>query len=311
MSLIAKESAGGLKQAPANETADPAETAIPGVPAPAHETPFIVIEPKKSWALVNPADLWNFRELLYFLTWRDIKVRYKQTLLGVAWVVVQPLATMLVFTLLFGRLAGLEERTGGIPYAIFAFAGLLPWTFFAGAVNAGGNSLVNNSNLLTKVYFPRVIVPVAAAGALLVDFLLSAVFLAGLMVYYGVPPSWKLLMLPVLAALTALLAVATGTLLAALNVKYRDIRHALPFLLQMWMFGSPVIYPTTMVPEPWRRLLTLNPMSGIIEGFRASLFESYSFDGRALAAAVVVTLALVAAAAHTFRRMEKEFADIV
>jgi lipopolysaccharide transport system permease protein len=218
---------------------------------------------------------------------------------------------MLIFTLLFGRLAGLDERTGGIPYPIFAFAGLLPWTFFSGAVITSSNSLVSNAHLLTKVYFPRIIVPVSAVGGLLLDFILGAVFLVGLMFYYDVAPTLKFLMFPALAALTILLAVGVGTLLSALNVKYRDIRHALPFLMQMWMFASPVIYPTSLVPENWRWVLSLNPMTGIVEGFRAALFAGQNFNWRMLSASAAITLVIASVAILIFRRAEKEFADIV
>ena len=311
MKLISKESVGELKRVPSAQITASAESKLRNAHASTSDKPFIIIEPKKLWAGLNPRDLWNYKELLYFLIWRDIKVRYKQTLLGVVWVILQPLATMLIFTLLFGRLAGLDERTGGIPYPIFAFAGLLPWTFFSGAVITSSNSLVSNAHLLTKVYFPRIIVPVSAVGGLLLDFILGAVFLVGLMFYYDVAPTLKFLMFPALAALTILLAVGVGTLLSALNVKYRDIRHALPFLMQMWMFASPVIYPTSLVPENWRWVLSLNPMTGIVEGFRAALFAGQNFNWRMLSASAAITLVITSVAILIFRRAEKEFADIV
>ncbi len=274
-------------------------------------TPLVVIEARKSRVKVNLRELMSYHELLYFLTWRDIKVRYKQTLLGVMWAVLQPVFMMLLFAVFFGRLAGLNTRTGGIPYPLFAYAGLIPWTFFATATAASGISLVNSSNLITKVYFPRLLVPMAAVAAALVDFAITFAVLAVLMVYYGVTPSWGILMLPLLTVLMTLLALAFGILMSALNVKYRDIKFALPFMIQLWFFASPVIYPVTLVPERWRWLLGLNPMTGIVEGFRAALFGSISFDWQAIALATVVTIVGLGCAILVFNRMEKSFADIV
>jgi lipopolysaccharide transport system permease protein len=247
------------------------------------------------------------RELVYFLTWRDVKVRYKQTALGIAWAVMQPLLTMLIFTFIFGRLAGM--KSDGIAYPLFAYAGLLPWTFFANAVTSSGNSLVGNANLITKVYFPRLLIPAAAVIAGLVDFAVAFVLLAVLMIYYRVGLTWNILMLPVLMLLTTLLAVGVGMWMSALNVKYRDIRYALPFLIQLWFFASPIIYPASIF-QGWRWLLALNPMAGLIEGYRAALYGQ-PFDWLMLALATALTLALLAYAAFTFRRMEKVFADII
>lgn len=275
------------------------------------EKPLATIAPSTSWQALNLKNIWTYRELLYFLTWRDVKVRYKQTFLGVLWVVIQPLVTMAIFSLLFGRLAGLNGRTGNIPYSIFAFAGLLPWTFFANAVTSSGNSLVNSSHLITKIYFPRMIIPAAAIAAGLVDFALSSVILAILMLGYRVELTWRLLLLVPLTALVTLLALGVGLLLSALNVKYRDIRHALPFLVQIWMFASPVIYPTTLVPQKWRWLVALNPMTGIIDGFRTALFGAREGVWTALAMSAVITLILLFSSAFAFRRMEKDFADII
>src|ERR1700686_5124718 len=212
--------------------------------------PLIRIRPSKGWVALRLRDLWSYRELLYFLTWRDIKVRYKQTVLGASWAIIQPLFTMLLFTLFFGRLAGLPSD--GIPYPIFAYAGLLPWTFFSNAVTNSGNSLVGSSNLITKVYFPRMIIPGAAVGAGLVDFAIAFVVLAALMIYYGIALTPSLLALPLLLALTALLALGVGMWTSALNVKYRDVRYALPFVIQLWMFASPIIYPASLMPQKWR-----------------------------------------------------------
>ena len=220
------------------------ETLLPpdAVPSDTSSKPHVVIAPSASWVPLNLRDIWNYRELLYFLTWRDVKVRYKQAVLGVAWAVIQPLATMLIFTLLFGRLANLQQHVS-VPYPIFAFAGLLPWTFFSSAVNNSGNSLVGSANLITKVYFPRMIVPAAAVGASLVDLGIAFVLLVLMMFYYQVPLSASILLLPILVLLTTTLALGVGMWMSALNVKYRDIRHALPFIMQLWMFTSPIIYP--------------------------------------------------------------------
>ena len=273
-------------------------------------TPLFVIEPSGSWVALNLRDLWAYRELLYFLTWRDIKVRYKQTLLGVAWAIMQPLFTMLVFTLFFGRLAGMEARTEGMPYPLFAFAGLLPWTFFSNAIINSGNSLVGSANLITKVYFPRMIIPGAAVAAGLVDLGIAFIMLVGLMVYYQVTITWTLVMLPVLVMLTALLAVAVGMWLSALNVKYRDIRFALPFFIQLWLFVSPVIFPSSILPEKWRWVMQLNPLAGIIEGYRSSVFGR-PLNWTALGISAVITLLLLIYASYSFRRMEKTFADVI
>jgi lipopolysaccharide transport system permease protein len=247
--------------------------------------------------------------LLYFLTWRDIKVRYKQTLLGASWAIIQPFFTMLLFTLFFGKLAHIPSD--GVPYPIFAYAGLLPWTFFSNAVTNSGNSLVGSSNLITKVYFPRMIIPGAAVGAGLVDFAIAFIILIVLMIYYGVALTWSILMLPVLVILLTLLAIGVGMWTSALNVKYRDIRYALPFVIQLWLFASPVIYPASLMPLKWRWVLWLNPLSGIIEGFRSSLLGTNRFDWTALGLSTALTLAVLVYSAYTFRRMEKVFADIV
>src|SRR5215470_3076972 len=252
------------------------ENPLPRISLP--DRPVISIRPPGRWAAPNLRDLWAYRELNYFLIWRDVKVRYKQTLLGIAWAVIQPLLTMLIFTLFFGKLAGIPSDN--VPYPIFAYAGLLPWTFVSGAVTSSGNSLVGSSNLISKVYFPRMIIPMSAVGAALVDFGIGFVLLAALMAYYGVPLTWSFLMLPALVVLTAVIALAVGMLLSALNVKYRDVRHALPFVVQLWMFVTPIIYPASIVPQRWRLLLALNPLTSVIEGYRASMFgRSFNWTG--------------------------------
>ncbi|HEX8180980.1 MAG TPA: ABC transporter permease [Pyrinomonadaceae bacterium] len=271
------------------------------------ERPLVSIKPSGAWVKLNLRDLWLYRDLLYFLVWRDVKVRYKQTALGATWAVVQPLFTMLVFSLIFGRLGGM--KSDGIPYPLFAYAGLLPWTFFANAVTASGNSLIGNSNLITKVYFPRMLIPAAAVLAGLVDFAITFLLLVPLMFYYHVALTWHVLLLPVLLALTALLAMSVGMWMSGLNVKYRDVRHTLPFLIQLWFFASPIIYPASIFAR-WRWLLALNPMSGIIEGYRAALFGR-PFDWPALALSAGLTLTSLVYSAYSFRRMERRFADVI
>ena len=253
-------------------------------------------------------DLWAYRELLYFLAWRDVKVRYKQTALGAGWAILQPVASMLVFTLFFGKLARIP--TDGIPYPIFVYAGLLPWTFFANAVTASGDSLVANSNLITKVYFPRMLIPGAAVAAGLVDFAISAVVFLVMMPLYAVGIQWRMLMAAPLLALTVLVALAFGMWIAALNVKYRDVRYAVPFMIQLWMFVTPVIYPVTIVPRRWRWLLYVNPMSGIIQGYRSALLGR-AFDWTGLLLASAIMLAMLTYSAYAFRQMERSFADFV
>jgi lipopolysaccharide transport system permease protein len=308
MGITAKD-ASTLKSTEAT-TSNQSEPTAPASPAsidlPAQ--PLVTIEPSGRWGVFNLRDLWSYRELLYFLVWRDVKVRYKQTALGVAWAIIQPLFTMLIFTLFFGRLAGVPSDN--IPYPVFAYAGLLPWTFFANAVSNSGNSLVGSANLITKVYFPRMIIPAAAVGAGLVDLGISFIVLIPLMIYYGISVTRSFLMFPVVVLLTALLALGVGMWSSALNVKYRDVRFALPFLIQLWMFVSPVIYPTSFLPQRWRLLFAMNPMTGIIEGYRSALFGRI-FNWKAIAVATVITVAMLVYASFTFRRMEKSFADIV
>ena len=270
--------------------------------------PLVVIQPSKRWSFRSFKDIWAYRELLFFLTWRDVKVRYKQTALGAAWAILQPLFMMIIFTIFFGRLAGVGSA--GIPYPLFALAGLVPWTFFANAITGSGNSLVGSAHLITKVYFPRLIVPAAAIMAGLVDFMLAFMLLVFLMFYYGVTLTAQVLFLPVLILLTALFALGVGTWMSALNVKYRDVRFALPFLIQLWLFVSSVILPSSSVPEKWRWLLLLNPMSAIIEGYRSALF-GLPFDWLALGIASVLTILVLIYAFYSFGRVERSFADII
>jgi lipopolysaccharide transport system permease protein len=270
--------------------------------------PILTIESARRWIGLDLRELLAHRDLFYFLVLRDIKVRYKQTALGVAWVVLQPLLTMVVFTAIFGRLAGVPSD--GEPYPIFVFAGLLPWNFFNQAVTNSSNSLVGNATLITKVYFPRLVIPAAAVGAGLVDFAIAAMILFLMSFYYGVGFGLDLVMLAPLALMTTLFATGVGLWMSALNVKYRDIRYALPFVLQIWMYVTPIIYPVTFIPTRWRWLIALNPLSGIIEGFRSAVFGR-AFNWNAIAVSAVVTLGILICAAYAFRRMEREFADII
>ncbi len=268
----------------------------------------IVIEPGSSGFQLGLHDLWRYRELLYFLIWRDIKIRYKQTLLGAGWAIIQPLFAMLLFTLFFGRLARIPSD--GVPYPLFAYAGLLPWTFFANALTNSGNSLVGSSSLITKVYFPRVIIPAAAVLAGLLDFVIAFLLLVPMFVYYRISVTWSLLLLPVFICLAIFLALGVGMWLSALNVKYRDIRYALPFLIQLWLFASPVIYPTSIMPERWRWVLALNPMTGIIEGFRASLFGG-QLRALTILTSAAMTVAILIISFFAFHRVEDSFADVI
>jgi lipopolysaccharide transport system permease protein len=280
-------------------------------PAPqAADAPAQVIEPPRGWVGINWSEIWRYRELLYFLTWRDVKVRYKQTALGAAWAILQPFMTMVVFSIFFGRLAGLNQKTGGVPYPIYVFAGLLPWTFFANAIGTSGSSLVGSSNLITKVYFPRLIIPLAAVGAGLVDLAVSFVVLLVLMLYYGTVLSWQLALVPLFLLGTILVATGVGSLLSALTVAYRDFQYVVPFMVQLWLFATPVIYPSSIVPGRWRWLLCLNPMAGLIDGLR-SAFLARPLDWPHLGLSLATAVLLFLAGAAYFRRFELHFADII
>ncbi len=278
------------------------------------ESTVTYIRPARGWLAINLRDLWLYRELIYFLTWRDIKVRYKQALLGIAWAILQPLLTMVIFTVIFNRFLGVQPSEGIDPklYPIFSFAALLPWQFFQGALQRSSISLVVNSNLLTKIYFPRLIIPFSSVAAGLVDFFFSFVILVGLMLFYGVPFTLRLLWLPVFLLLALLAALAVGLWLSALNVQYRDVQHMVPFLLTAWMYASPVVYPLDAinVSQFWRMMYALNPMVGVIQGFRWSLFGTNPPDMVMLVSAAVV-LVLFVSGLFYFRRMERTFADMI
>jgi len=272
-------------------------------------SPAILIRPISGWVALNLRDLWEYRELLYFLVWRDLKVRYKQTVLGVAWVVIQPVFITLVFSVFFGRLVGVPSD--GIPYPVFAFCGLLPWQLFAYAVTNASNSLVANDRLITKVYFPRLVIPLSAVLSGLVDFIFAFAVLLAMMAYYGIFPTLALWTLPGFLLMAMASAVGVGLWLSAFNVEYRDVRYTLPFITQLWFFISPVAYPTSLVPEKWRFLYGLNPMTGVVEGFRWALLGTSQSPGAWLGVSVVVTIALLIGGLYYFRRMEKNFADVV
>jgi lipopolysaccharide transport system permease protein len=271
--------------------------------------PTSVIEAHQRLFDLDLGALWQRRELLYFLVWRDVKVRYKQTAIGAAWAVLSPLLTVLIFAVVFGRLARIPSD--GLPYIVFAFAGFLPWTYFAQALARSSASLVGNAHLITKVYFPRLMIPLSAATTPAVDFGLSLLSLFGLMLWYRVAPTWGLLALPLFLLLAAALALAVGLWLAPLNVRYRDVNHTIPFLVQAWMYASPVVYPLSLVPEPWRLVYSLNPMVGVIEGFRWSLVGAGRANVVAIALSVAVTVPVLLGGLVFFRRMERAFADVI
>ena len=278
------------------------------VSADVFEHAKILIDSRDSALGLHLQELWNYRELLYFLTWRDIKLRYKQTALGAAWVIIQPLFAMLLFTLFFGKLARMPSDN--VPYPLFAYAGLVPWTFFSNAITNSGHSLVGSSSLISKVYFPRIYIPAGAVGAGLLDFAIASILLIPLLIYYRVALTWQFFLLPVFALLATVLALGVGMWLAALNVRYRDVRYAIPFLVQLWLFASPVIYPASIVPPKWRWVLAINPMTGVIEGFRASIL-GIAFDSATIFSSVVVTLLILIFSFFAFRRVEDSFADVV
>ena len=270
--------------------------------------PEFLIESEQSGVRLNLAELWRYRELLYFLTLRDIKVRYKQTLLGITWVLIQPLLTMLIFTLVFNRFVHVD--TGAMPYPLFALSGLMLWLFFANAVTNSAASLVLNSQLITKVYFPRMFVPAATVGTGLVDSVVSLTLLIVVAVYYGTHWTLSVLLLPLFILMMALFAQGVGLLFASLTVKYRDLRHALPFLIQLWMFASPVVYPAKIVPEKWRWVLVINPIAAILEGFRAALWGN-PIDWQHLSIAFAIILTVLILSLYVFRRAEDGFVDVI
>jgi lipopolysaccharide transport system permease protein len=283
----------------------------PTIPSgqPGSEPDWVTIEPPRGWTSLGLRELWQYRELLYFLTWRDIKVRYKQTALGAAWAIIQPLSTMVVFSLFFGRLAKIPSD--GVPYPLFSFAGLVPWTFFANGLTQSANSVVLSQNLITKIYFPRLAVPIATVLSGAVDFVLAFVILLALMMFYGTPLTPHALWVIPLSLLALVTSVGVGFWLAALNVQYRDVRYAVPFLVQLWLFATPIVYPSSLLAEPWRTVYALNPMVGVVEGFRWALLGTATAPGAMLFVSSVAALVVAVGGALYFRRMEQTFADIV
>jgi lipopolysaccharide transport system permease protein len=268
-----------------------------------------VIEPPKGWAPLALTELWKFRELLFFLTWRDIKVRYKQTALGATWAILQPVLTMILFSVIFGGLAKLPSE--GVPYPIFTFTALLPWQLFAFALTQSSNSLVGSQNLISKVYFPRLVVPFSSVLAGVVDFGIAFVVLVGLMFYYGIALTPAVLLLPVFLILTLASALAVGLWLSALNVQYRDIRYVVPFLTQFWMYSTPIAYSSSIIPEKWRWLYSLNPMTGVVEGFRLAVLGKSSLDVASLCISAGMVVVLLVGGLYYFKRMESSFADVI
>ena len=271
--------------------------------------PILRLERHDGWTSLKLGELWEYRELLYFLVWRDIKVRYKQTALGASWAIIQPFCTMVVFSLFFGRLAGMPSD--GIPYPIFAYAALVPWTFFANGVVQSANSLVGSANLIKKVYFPRLTVPIATVLSDGLDFLLSFTVLLGMMWYFGVTPTMNVVFLPLFVILALATSLGVGLWLSALNVQFRDVRYVVPFITQFWMFATPIAYPSSLLSEPWRTVYGLNPMAGVVEGFRWALLGSGHAPGGMVAVSAVAAATLLVAGAFYFRRMERRFADVV
>ena len=277
------------------------------------EVPTVVIRPTRGWVSLQLRAVWEYRELLYFLVWRDLKVRYKQTVLGALWMILQPVVSMVVFSVLFGKL--LKVPSGDVPYPIFAYAALLPWNYFASSLNRSARSVVGSAHLITKVYFPRLIIPIAGVLSGLVDFGIAFLVLVALMVYYGVVPTVAVIGLPALLLLAMLTALGFGLWLSALNVRFRDVNYLIPYLIQVWMYLTPVIYGSTLIPERFRFLLGLNPMTGVVEGFRWALLGSQLADaqgpGMLFAISVVITAVVLVSGAVFFRTTERTFADIV
>jgi len=273
------------------------------------DLPIIDISPSKGWISLRLKDLWEYRELVYFLTWRDIKVRYKQTLLGGAWAIIQPFFTMVIFSIFFGKLAGVSS--GNVPYPIFSYAALVPWTFFANGLTQSTTSLVGSSNLIQKVYFPRMVIPISAVLSGIIDFILAFIVLLGMMAFYGIVPTSAIAWLPLFLLLALVTALGVGLWLTAMNVQFRDIRYVVPFVVQAWLFASPVAYSSNLLKEPWKTLYGINPMAGVIEGFRWALLGADTHPEPMILLSAIISVALLISGAYYFRRMEKTFADVV
>lgn len=270
---------------------------------------FTLIAPSKGWIPVSLSRLWEYRELLYFLIWKDLKVRYKQTLLGIAWVILQPFLTMVVFSLFFGSFA--KVPSDGFPYPVFTFTALLPWQLFANSVSFGGNSLINNQNLITKIYFPRIIIPISTVFTGLVDFAVAFLVLMLIMFYYNIAITFTVLLIPLFLVLAVITALSVSLLISALNVRYRDLRYAIPFIIQFWLFATPIAYPLSIVPQEWRFIYSLNPMVGVVEGFRWCLLKSANPPDITILVSVLISLFLLIVSLFYFNRLERTFADEV
>ncbi|MEZ0167937.1 ABC transporter permease [Microvirga sp. TS319] len=281
------------------------------------QPPLVVIRPSYGWRSLDMREIWQYRELLYFLIWRDVKVRYKQTALGASWAIIQPFFAMVIFSVFFGHLAGMPSDR--LPYPIFSFAALVPWAFFANGLAQSAGSLVANQNLIKKVYFPRIAIPVATVVAGIVDFLLAFAVLISMMLFYGILPTYNIIWLPLLLLLALVTALGIGLWFAALNVRYRDVQYVVPFLVQIWLFATPIVYPSSMLGEPWRTLYALNPMAGVVEGFRWALLSGAATGGAPAVAAPsamifvssLASVVILISGAFYFRRFEKSFADEV
>jgi len=273
------------------------------------EIPVLHIRPNRGWQPLDLKQLWQYRELMYFLSWRDIKVRYKQTALGATWAVIQPLMTMVVFSIFFGKLA--KMPSDGLPYPLFAYAALVPWTFFANSLTQASNSLLQNSNMLKKIYFPRLVMPISSVISVTVDFVFAFIVLIAMMLFYGILPTVNIVWLPFFMLLALGTALGGGLWLSAINVQYRDVRYVIPFLIQVWLFATPIAYPSSLLTEPWRALYGLNPMVGVVEGFRWALLGTETAPGTAVVVSSIMAGILLLSGAYYFRRMEKTFADIV
>lgn len=271
--------------------------------------PVFRIEPTRGWTSLKLADLWEYRELLGIFVWRDLKVRYRQTVIGALWAIVQPFLTMVIFSVFFGRLAGVPSDS--IPYPIFSYAALVPWTFFANSITQASNSLVNNAEMIKKIYFPRLTMPFASMLAGLVDFILAFIILIGMMLYYGFVPTINILWFPLFLLLAMMTALGVSLWLSAMNVQFRDVRYMIPFITQAWLFATPVAYPSSMLSEPWRTLYGINPMVGVVEGFRWALLGTETAPGPMMIVSFAVAFLILISGVYYFRRMEKIFADVI
>ena len=273
------------------------------------QIPLVLIQPSKGWVPLRVKELWDYRELLYFFIWRDIKVRYKQTLMGVSWAIIQPIMTMVIFSIFFGKLAGVPSDN--IPYPIFSYTALVPWTFFSNGLTQGSNSLVNNADMLRKIYFPRLTLPAATVLSGLLDFFLALFVLFGMMMYYSIIPTVNIIWLPFFLVLTVITSLGVSLWLSVLNVQFRDVRYTLPFITQAWLFATPIAYPSSLLSEPWRTIYAINPMVGVVEGFRWALLGTEPAPGPMVLVSTLVAILVLIGGIYYIRRMERTFADVV